>query len=462
MTTNVICILTDDQGIWAAGCYGNEEIRTPGIDRIAATGIRFENFFVATPVCSPSRATLLTGRMPSQHGVHDWIREGNMGENAVSYLESETTYIDIMANHGWQCGLSGKWHLGNSPEPQHGFSHWFVHQQGGGPYHNAPMIRDGIAANEAGYVTDVITDDALAYIERHADDEAPFYLGIHYTAPHSPWDGHPTRIVDSYSDCAFASCPQEPIHPWAVGLTHQNMGNRDSLKGYFAAVTAMDENVCRILDRLEELGLREDTLVIFLSDNGFSLGHHGFWGKGNGTWPANMFENSIKVPAVMSHPVRIPQRAVQPAMVSSCDFMPTLLDYLELPVPDREGLAGRSTVALWEGRNDDVRDEIIICDEYGDTRMIRTPDWKYVHRYPGGPYELYHLVSDPDERLNLEGDEDHSKTRALLRSRLETWFEDHTDPSKDGRGLGVTGLGQLRPVEHSESDLGAAFAESGG
>ncbi|MEE2710065.1 MAG: sulfatase-like hydrolase/transferase [Gemmatimonadota bacterium] len=443
---NIVCILTDDQGIWAAGCYGNPEIRTPGIDHIAATGVRFDNFFVSTPVCSPSRATLLTGRIASQHGVHDWIRGGNTGPDAASYLEEEIAYTDILAAHGWTCGLSGKWHLGNSQIPQHGFSHWFVHQGGGGVYNNAPMIRDGEPITAPGYVTNVITDDALAFMDRRASDHQPFYLGVHYTAPHSPWDGHPQDIVDSYDDCPFDSCPQEPIHPWAGGLTHNNMGDRESLQGYFAAVTAMDMDVCRILEKLEALGIRDNTLIIFLSDNGFSLGHHGFWGKGNGTHPPNMYENSIKVPAVMSHPACIPQGIVQSAMISSCDFMPTLLEYLDLPIPQDRNLSGSAMVPLWQGEEDVGRDHVIICDEYGDTRMIRTVDWKYVHRYPDGPHELYDLTNDPDERINLVDEASQAKRRRLLQGELESWFDRYADPEKDGRGCGVTGMGQLRPI----------------
>ena len=127
---NILFILTDDQGPWAAGCYGNEEIRTPAIDRIAAAGTRFEHFFVASPVCSPSRANFLSGRISSQHGVHDWIRGGNIGADADTYLQGEVAYTDILAEHGWTCGLSGKWHLGNSQLVQHGFDHWYVHQRG--------------------------------------------------------------------------------------------------------------------------------------------------------------------------------------------------------------------------------------------------------------------------------------------------------------------------------------------
>ena len=186
MPPNIIFILTDDQGPWAAGCYGNPEIRTPNLDRMAATGIRFDNFFVTIPVCSPSRASFLTGRIPSQHGVHDWIREGNTGPDAASYLQDEICYTDILSEHGWTCGLSGKWHLGNSTLPQHGFSHWFAHEKGGGPYNDATLVRNGELVTVPGYVTTAITDDALTFIDNHANDDNPFYLSVHYTAPTAP------------------------------------------------------------------------------------------------------------------------------------------------------------------------------------------------------------------------------------------------------------------------------------
>ena len=122
--TNIVFILTDDQGVWAAGCYGNPEIRTPNIDRLAATGVRFENFFTTIPVCSASRASFLTGRIPSQHGVHDFVLGGaNAGPDAESFLADEICYTDVLSQHGWTRGLSGKWHLGNSTVAQHGFSH---------------------------------------------------------------------------------------------------------------------------------------------------------------------------------------------------------------------------------------------------------------------------------------------------------------------------------------------------
>lgn len=458
---NIVFILSDDQGPWAAGCYGNEEIRTPAIDRIAQTGMRFDNFFVATPVCSPSRATFLTGRISSQHGVHDWIRDGNVGDGAAAYLEGEVAYTDVLAEHGWVCGLSGKWHLGYSQLAQHGFSHWFAHKEGGGPYNDATMVRAGELVEVSGYVTTAITDDALAFIDGHAGGDAPFYLSVHYTAPHSPWTGHPQEILDSYDDCAFDSCPQEEIHPWAKGhpLSENCLGNREMLKGYFAAVTAMDLDIGRILDKLEALGIRGDTLVVFASDNGFSCGHHGFWGKGNGTYPPNMYENSIKVPFVASQPGRIPEGSVQQAMVSAYDFMPTLLDYLSLPLPAGRNLPGQSFAPLLTGEGGTGRDEVVVYDEYGLTRMVRTEAWKYVHRYSEGPHELYDLVHDADERRNLADDPGQAARIGEQQARLEAWYARFVVPERDGRDYQVTGKGQLRPVGGKWEDGEQPFAQ---
>jgi arylsulfatase A-like enzyme len=470
--TNIVFILTDDQAIWAAGCYGNPEIRTPNLDRIAATGVRFENFFISIPVCSASRASFLTGRIPSQHGVHDFIKGGvNFGPDARSFLDDEICYTDVLSEHGWTCGLSGKWHLGNSALAQHGFSHWFAHPTGAGDYNDHKMIRNGVTEDTSGYVTNVITDDALVYIDAHAADDNPFHLSVHYTAPHAPWSGHPQDIVDSYDDCPFESCPQEELHPWAKvpeadadaphrsfrGLSN-NLGNRESLKGYFAAVTAMDLDVGRILDKLEEKGLRESTLVVFVSDNGYSCGHHGFWGKGNGTDPVNMYENSIKVPFLATHPGVIPEGIVQSAMASAHDFMPTLLEYVDLPLPDTN-LPGQSFLSALKNEHATGRDSVVIYDEYGYCRMIRTTEWKYIHRYPDGPNELYDLVNDMGERNNLVDDPAQADRIKDLRGQMEAWFTKYVVADKDGCAYNVTGAGQTRPIGGKWEDGTEPFDE---
>jgi len=444
---NIIFILSDDQGPWALGCAGNPEIQTPYLDQLAAQGMRFTNFFCTSPVCSPARASLLTGRMPSQHGVHDWIRDGNVGPEAVDYLAGQLGYTEILAANGYTCGLSGKWHLGDSYQPQKAFSHWYVHEQGGGPYYNAPMIRDGQPTADPRYLTDLITDDALDFIDDHADADAPFYLGVHYTAPHSPWiDNHPPELLALYDECAFESCPQEPKHPWVKPdiLAEAWANPRASLQGYFAAVTAMDKNIGRILEKLDALGIRKDTLIFFTSDNGFNCGHHGIWGKGNGTFPQNMFDNSVKVPAIISHRGVIEEGGVCDALLSGYDFMPTLLAYVGHPHPDAATLPGRSFLPHLRGEVAEEHEHIVVYDEYGPVRMVRTAAWKYIHRYPYGPHELYDLVNDPDERRNLVAEHVHADQLVAMRARLEEWFVRYSDPLRDGRVEPVTGKGQLR------------------
>lgn len=441
---NIVFILSDDQGPWAANCLGCHEMITPNLDRLAAEGMRFSNFFCASPVCSPSRASFATGRLPSQHGVHDWLRpEGHH----LNYMADEVMYTDILAEHGYHCGLSGKWHCGDAKLPQHGFDFWFAHQWGGGHYMKPPVFRDGEPVVENQYVTDLFTDEALNFLDLQ-DGSRPFYLGVHYTAPHSPWtaEHHPQEYRDMYADCAFETCPQGEMHPWAGGLTKSSHGKREMLVGYFAAVTAMDAQIGRILDRLDEMGVADNTLVVFTSDNGFSCGHKGFWGKGNATRPINMFENSVRIPFIVRHPARVPAGRVCEAMVSAYDFMPTLLDYVGLPCPtDARNLPGQSVVPLLEGAAGEGRDDVVVHDEYGYVRMVRTRDWKYIHRYPDGPHELYDLANDPTEDTNLVDAPAHADRRDAMRARLETWFDQYATAEQDGRQFPVTGEGQPSP-----------------
>lgn len=461
---NIIVILTDDQGPWAMGCAGNDEIRTPHIDRLATEGTRFDQFYCASPVCSPARATLLTGQIPSQHGVHDWLSGGNVpseGVDPIRYLEEKPSYVQVLADNGYVCGLSGKWHLGDSLVPQHGFSHWYVHQRGGGPYYGAPMVRDGAPVTEPGYLTEAIGDDACAFLAAHADGPGPFYLSVHFTAPHSPWiDNHPAEIVASYADCPFDSIPRDPEHSWTLpGWAPEPESDRwrEQLKGYFAATTAMDAQVGRILDLLDRRGMAEDTIVWFLGDNGFSTGHHGIWGKGNATFPLNMYDTSVLVPAIVRHPGTIPSGVVCSGMVSGYDFAHTLLDQVGLAIPNADRLPGASFADLLgdSATERQARDRIVVMDEYGPVRMIRTPEWKYVHRYPYGPHELYHMNGDPGETENLVDTADSRNVVRELRLELETWFHRWAEPAMDGARLPVTGTGQYGLADARMDGLGA-------
>ena len=338
---NILFILTDDQGAWAMRCAGNTDIYTPNLDRLAKQGTRFDNFFCASPVCSPARASILTGRIPSQHGVHDWIRCGSLDRDAlgdlkdhpyfanedkpVRYLDGMTAYTDLLAQNGYRCALSGKWHLGDSMNPQHGFTDWFTIGRGGCLYMQPDVIEDGKLKIEDRYITDLITEHALEDLEKYAASEEPFYVSVHYTAPHDPWDAdqHPKEFTEMYRDCQCTATPDEPLHPNRIPTAPGGTGEERKrlLRGYYAAVSAMDAGVGQLLDRLEELGIAEDTLVIFTADNGMNMGHHGIWGKGNGTFPFNLFDTAVKVPFIARWQGKIPAGRVTESMCSHYDII---------------------------------------------------------------------------------------------------------------------------------------------
>lgn len=458
---NIVMVLTDDQGFWALGSAGNPEIQTPHIDTLAKEGMRFDNFFCASPVCSPARASLLTGCIPSYHGVHDWIRKGNLAEEvrpgdffadgqAFPYLEGLTAYTEILAANGYTCGLSGKWHLGDSLTPQKGFSHWFTIPRGGSDYQNARVIHDGIVEIAPGYLTDAITEDALAFLDACNSEANPFYLSVHYNAPHSPWERgqHPEELTSLYRDCDFVSCPQEKAHPWLINASPIGTGEkrRELLSGYYGAMTGVDRSVARLRQKLAEHGWLENTLFIYTGDNGLNLGHHGVWGKGNGTFPQNMYEESVKIPFIISFPGRVAGGGVCRSLLSHYDVMPTLLDWLGMPLPQGVPLPGKSFAALLEGKAIDENEFVVVFDEYGPVRMVRTSEWKYVHRYPFGPHELYCLKEDPGERINRLEDPVCAGILNDLRAVLHEWFVKYGDPDREGVLLPVYGMGQIRLV----------------
>lgn len=467
---NVILILTDDQGFWSLGCNGNREIRTPNIDALAAGGVRMENFFCASPVCSPARASLLTGRIPSQHGVQDWLRNG-LGEGKqdvpVQYLDGITGYTDLMARAGYTCGISGKWHLGATGFPQKSYSHWFVTLGGCCGYHDAEVFQGTQRVQTHGYLTDVITDDALSFIDQCCDEGKPFYLNLTYTAPHSPHvDQHREEYVKYYEEnCTFGDVPQDPRHPGSIqtphdiaySLTQASPGReyltlRDLLCGYYAAVQGIDDNVGRLVRKLEARGIRENTLIVYTSDNGFSCGQHGVWGKGNATMPLNLYDTAVKVPCLFNMPGTVRAGVSTDCLLSAYDFMPTLLDFLGIENPEAEELPGRSFLPLLlRGQEGGYRESVVVLDEYGPNRMIRTKTWKYIHRYPHGPHELYDLEHDPAERFNLLAENrffhygpDFIREKAAgLKARLDSWFLRYVDPAIDAAREPVQGRGQL-------------------
>lgn len=248
-----------------------------------------------------------------------------------------------------------------------------------------------------------------------------------------------------YRDCQCTATPDEPLHPNRIPTAPGGTGEERKrlLRGYYAAVSAMDAGVGQLLDRLEELGIAEDTLVIFTADNGMNMGHHGIWGKGNGTFPFNLFDTAVKVPFIARWKGKIPAGRVTESMCSHYDIIQTLKELLDLEGELPEGLPGKSFAPVLTGAAD-TDNHVVILDEYGSSRMIRNREWKYIHRYPYGPNELYHLSEDPGEKENLIGCPEYEEIRCELFDRLQKWYAEYADIAVDGTREAVTGLGQMR------------------
>ncbi len=425
---NVVFFMTDDHGAWALGSYGCGQIHTPHLDRLAAEGMRFTRAYACTPVCSPSRATYYTGLLPSHHGVQDFLLPADSyGQRSRRFLAGHATFADILAGNGYACGLVGKWHLGHDDQAQAGFEYWCTAARGGGGYRDTEFFVNGTSVRDTGYKTDFVGEAALDFLKRH--HRQPFCLVVPFFAPHSPYDYQPQEYRRSYRGSDFACFPRGPVHAQARGRFLQHHGNRESYTSYSALVTGVDANVGRVLAKLDELGVRDNTVVVFSADQGFNCGHHGVWGKGNGTIPFNMYEESVRVPLIWNHPGVIEPGAVSSAMVSTYDFFPTLLDYLGAAAEPDPRRVGRSYADILRGTQPARRNEVFF--EYGYTRAARTANLKYVERSDGWPNELFDLEDDPGEVVNRIGKPEYRNRREALRSRMRAFFNAAGAPPLD-------------------------------
>ncbi|MCW5978890.1 MAG: sulfatase-like hydrolase/transferase [Bryobacteraceae bacterium] len=422
---NVVMFMTDDHGAWALGSYGCNDLRTPNIDRLASGGARFTRAFACTPVCSPSRMTYFTGRLPSRHGVQDWLRpEDSFGEKTRRWLDGHPTFSEVLARNGYRLGMSGKWHMGDDENAQAGFSWWNTVPGGGGPYRDPEFVKNGRRAKVAGYKTDIVTGGALEFLDSVRND--PFFLYVPYYAPHTPFDYQPETYRAPYAQAAFSCFPDAPPHPWQNPGLKEHHGNRASKLAYSALITGVDHNVGRIVSRLQERGLRDNTLIVFTADQGWNAGHHGVWGKGNGTWPFNMYEESLHVPLIWNLPNAIRPGRVLTPMVSSYDFFPTILDYLGIDAPRDPVRVGRSYAAFLRGDAPATPNRLYF--EYSFVRAVRTENLKYVQRTKEWPSELYDLETDPGETRNVIADRAYRKPLDALRRDLDRFFAEAGAP----------------------------------
>lgn len=425
---NIVLILADDLAAWMVGCYGNKEIRTPNIDLLARGGARFLNNFVCTPICSPSRATLFTGRTPRQHGIHDFLTAQPVADppqgqkDMPASFKNEVMISDILAAAGYNCGYVGKWHMGEDQHPPNHFDFTYTMAGGSRSYTDPEMFLDGKPVSEKGYLAELMTKQACAYIDRQ-NASKPFFLSIGYLNPHTPYDGHPQKYYDMYAKTNFETFGYEKPAPNALrekDLMKDLVGN---IRKCAAATTALDDQLPVITRKLTEKGVLDNTILIFAGDNGFLLGRHGLFSKGLASNPPNMHEESICVPMIWNWPGRIPVQSVRPELVSFYDVLPTICEITGTNVPDRN-LCGRSYAPILFNHPLPKKNpwRSTVFGQLRNTEMARDARFKLVLRNNGdGPNELFDVRADPREKVNLYESPRHVTVRDRLAAELDAW-----------------------------------------
>jgi arylsulfatase A len=413
---NVVVILADDLGYGDLACFGHPVIRTPNLDRLAAQGWRFTDGYAAAPVCSPSRAGLLTGRTPSRLGVYDWIPSGH----AMHLRREEVTIARALKAAGYESALAGKWHCNgrfNAPEqPQpgdHGFDHWFATQNNAAPSHAHPanFVRNGLAVGRVeGYSCQVVADEAIRWLGGRKDPARPFFLYVAFHEPHEPV-ASPPELAAEYA--GRVRSPEEAQ--------------------YFANVANLDRATGRILEALDRMGVADDTLVYVSSDNGpetlnrykTATRSYGSAGplKGMKLW---LHDGGIRVPTIVRWPRRLAAGRTVTEPVSSLDLFPTVCELAGVEPPRGRTLDGTSLVPLFEGRPLARRAPLYwhYYRSMGRAKAaLRDGDWMILGHWdgpalgPGGAvqpgdsalikrhsltgFELYDLRADPGQRSDL-------------------------------------------------------------
>ena len=422
---NVVIILTDDLRHDAVANPDAHELETPNLDRLAEAGVRFTNSFVATSLCSPSRASFLTGCYPHTHGVVD-----NEIRDPVASLP---TFATLMQEAGYETAFIGKWHMLRDATPRPGFDHW-VSFVGQGEYYRNTLNVDGAWELATNYITDELTDRAIAFLER--EREQPFLLYLSHKAAHNPFGPAP-RHENRYADVRFPNRhdPADRLNlkpDWGARTTDRDLENDQ--RNYHRCLLAVDEGVGRILDVLEQEGILDNTVVIFTGDNGYMFGEHGGL-----TDKRAAYEPSIRVPLLMRFPGLAEPGGICEELVLNIDLAPTLLHFAGIPVPDamqgrswRDCLLGEPgrDAFLYEYFNDEVLYEALRGRGAVPTIVaVRSREWKYV-TYPLDPdlpEELYHLKYDPRELYNriddpLYRDQVQEMRRLLDELKARTGF----------------------------------------
>ncbi len=395
---NILLILTDDQGYHDVSYYGTKDLQTPNIDRIALGGMRFDQFYANCPVCSPTRAALLTGRYQDYVGVPGVIRTNEA--NSWGYLALTAQLLPThLTQAAYHTAIIGKWHLGltspNTPV-ERGFDYfhgwlgdmmddYWTHRRHGINY----MRLNGREIDPEGHATDLFTDWAVNYIQDQADDDRPFFLYLAYNAPHFP---------------------VQPPEDWLANVFEREQGIDSTRAKLVAFIEHMDAGIGKVVQALKATGQYEHTIIIFSSDNGGHLpskANNGPLRDGK----QSMYEGGLKVPTAISWPEHIPPGSISEEVHLTMDLFPTLLELADIPIPSH--IEGRSFLSELTGdvSEQEVRPIYFSRREgglaYGGRSYyaVRMGHWKLLQHTPFSPYELYHLERDPLEEHNLVEEE---------------------------------------------------------
>ena len=382
------------------------------------------NAYTPCPVCSPARASFWTGLYPSQHGVHDHLAEDDPEVQATAWLAGIPTLADQLRDAGYTTALCGKWHCGAGELPKSGFDYWYSAWRKTPKYFGMTnkYSDQGRVVERRGCDSRIITEAAIDFL-RARDRDKPFFLFIGYATTHNPWINRPERLVSHYRNASFRDIPDDEAYPFGQPGTHPiaPADPREALAQYYAAVSMIDEGAGQALDELDAQAERETTLVVYTSDHGLNLGHHGLWGKGNGSQPLNLLEESIRVPLILNHPRLIAGGRQSQVIVTHCDLHATLLDFAEAAPADQSRLPGSSYRSLLERDGADDWSKPYI-GEYGPVRAIRDGRFKLTLRADGGDCLLFDLQADPRETVNLYADPAYHELRDALTARLQAFF----------------------------------------
>lgn len=439
---NIVFILVDDLRFDAMG-FLTPGLKTPNIDALAKNGVYFPNAVVTSSLCSPSRATILTGQTTRNHRIVD---NNNSSEAGLIFFPK------YLQEAGYQTAFFGKWHMGSASDgPRPGFDHW-VSFKGQGTYFPTDGLTpqevaagkvqtlnvDGKLTPQKGYITDELTDYQLEWLDHGRDKSKPFFIYMSHKAVHS--DAKPApRHAEQYKDLEIklpASAADTPENRAGKPMWVQNQRNSwhgvdfayhsarevpDYFRDYYRTLSAVDDSVGRTLTYLRKNGLEKDTLIVFMSDNGFLMGEHGLIDK------RNAYEPSVKVPMVAYAPGLLPKGVVNEARVRNLDIAPTLLDVAGAKAPPQ--FEGRSMLPVATGKvaAKDWTDDDFVYEYYWEWTFPHTPTTFAIERgklkyiqYHGvwDLEELYDLSKDPDEMTNLIDDPAYLQAKIDLRSRL--------------------------------------------